>query len=188
MTPGYNLSRQLELFRNGDPEAFSFFVDQYFLRIYYFLLQKVCIRQLALDLTERAFRLLFSNRSRILTVGHLRGFLYYTARECGNLHLMGLSCIEQGNFEMPDSRDMLAVLDESEVILNEAEVGFYKYVQKLRPEPKNVVEMRFIIYMDIDTISIEMGISHKTVRKHISKAERWLRNHPGSGWDGMISG
>lgn len=89
---------------------------------------------------------------------------------------------------MPDSRDMLAVLDESEVILNEAEVGFYKYVQKLRPEPKNVVEMRFIIYMDIDTISIEMGISHKTVRKHISKAERWLRNHPGSGWDGMISG
>jgi DNA-directed RNA polymerase specialized sigma24 family protein len=189
MTRGYyNLSRQLELFRNGDPDAFLFFFEQYYLRIYYLLLKKVCTSQLAQELTKRAFHLLFSNCSRILTVDQIRGFLYHTARECASLHLKGLSCIEQGNFEMPDSRELLAVLDDLEVILNEAEVGFYKYVQKLKPEPKIVVEMRFFIYMDTETITVETGIDHKTVKKYISKAHRWLRNHPNGGWSFMISG
>ncbi|HVU95466.1 MAG TPA: sigma-70 family RNA polymerase sigma factor [Puia sp.] len=184
----YNLSRQLERFRNGDQDAFRFFVDHYRLRIFYFLLQKVCIRQLAQDLMERTFLLLFANRSSIPTVKHLRGFLYYTASECGDLHLMGRSCIEEGNFEMPDSRELLAVLDEFDVILNEADVEFYKYVEKLSPEPKIVVEMRFFIYMDISTITAERGIDHKTVEKYISKAHRWRRNHPGGGWSYLISG
>ncbi|HLZ87806.1 MAG TPA: sigma-70 family RNA polymerase sigma factor [Puia sp.] len=179
-----DLASQFIAFRDGSPSAFAYFFRHYNVRIYYYLLRKVKNVPAAQELTENAFLALFANHSKIESANHLLAFLYYFARHCSARFLQGQPCTEEnGDWRVPPASEILGILEDVEVIQNESQTMIQAEIQRLSRQRKKVVEMKFYLQLNVNTIAQNLGISPQTVRNHLSQSMLRLKNRLGEGFN-----
>jgi RNA polymerase sigma-70 factor (ECF subfamily) len=179
-----NLPNQFKAFTKGSPEAFEYFFEHYYARVYYYLLRLVKNRPIASELTEKAFKTLFDNYRQIESINHLHAFLYYFARKCGNRWLEGLPCTDENEtLHVPPAEEILGLLEEVDIVLNESQSALQSEIQRLSQQRKKVMEMKFYLQLDVRTIAAQLNLSPQTVRNHLSQSMICIKKRLGRGFD-----
>ena len=122
------------------------------------------------DLEQEAYLRVISSRDR-QEIGNPRGFLFVTAR---NLAIEAwrrktnspVHSVE--DFDALNVRDICASVD-SEVLTDELLAAFGEAIDALPPQARRVFIMRKVFGLSHKEIAAELGLSCKTIEKHVGK-------------------
>jgi RNA polymerase sigma-70 factor (ECF subfamily) len=169
-----------ELFRliAGDEEAaFAELFRRYDRRIYPFVLKMIRTEALAEDITHEIFIKIWKHREKlsgidqpeayILTIAARHTLDHIKKRLNENKMLQGLSASKEVSHN--DTEDQLLGRDRAALI--------QQAVNQLPPQQRTVYELSRLEGMNYEQIAQQLNISPHTVRNHLVKALRFLRDY-----------
>ena len=178
-----------EQFKHGSREAFRYYFDLHYSRIYIFLLGKARNQAVAKDLTQDTFVVLYENRANINDEEHLICYLYLCARRLFSAHLRGQKALKLMKKELAyAAKEVCTILKDLEIISNEMLVKHYVLLafQALPQKKQTIVRLFFYDNLTVKEIASRLRIRDQTVRNHLSQSIRIMRDYLSS-LDGKIN-
>ncbi|MBL1407556.1 RNA polymerase sigma-70 factor [Sphingobacterium sp. C459-1T] len=161
----------------GDEKAFSKLYDIFYPELTRHVLSKIKDQTTAEDILHDLFLSLWRNRINITEIESIPAYLYssvrylilaqYRKQKRRELALSDIGDIDviQEDIPLEDRLYYRYILDE-----------VHREIENLPEKCKQVFKLSREHYLSIQQISEEMSISESTVKKHINKAIRHLRN------------
>ena len=172
-----------ELIQNlakGDSHAFAHVVEVYQERLLHFSLHYLNHREMARDVVQDVFAVIWEDHEKFYKVKNLSSWLFtLTKNQC--LKKIEHLKVAQKHFSTLRYRQLnliqesLSQLDTSPLIFNEIDLIFKQTLAKLSPQSKRVFEMSRFENKKNREIADELNISIKTVEACITKALKVLR-------------
>jgi RNA polymerase sigma-70 factor (ECF subfamily) len=169
-----------DLFRligGGDQIAFSELFRRYDKRIYPFVLKMIRTPSLAEEITQEIFIKLWRHREKLPAIDQPEAYILTIAarhtldqikkRLNENKMLQGLLASKEGSHN--DTEEKLLLRDRAAII--------QQAVDQLPPQQKSVYELSRLEGMNYEEIAQQLRISPNTVRNHLVKALRSIRNY-----------
>ena len=169
-----------DLFRliaGDDQMAFSELFRRYDKRIYPFVLKMIRNSALAEEITQEIFIKLWQHRAKLSSIDRPEAYILTIAarhtldqikkRLNENKMLQGLLASKEGSHN--DTEEKLLLRDRAALI--------QLAVDQLPPQQKSVYELSRLEGMNYDQIAQQLQISPNTVRNHLVKALRSIRDY-----------
>lgn len=174
---------EIELLQNlakGDSLAFSRVVEVYQERLLYFSLHYLNDREMAKDVVQDVFSIIWEDREKFYKVNNLSSWLFTLVKNQCLKKIEHLKVRQKHISELQYrylnlTRDSLSQLDTSPFIFNEINSIIKQTLEKLPPQSRCIFEMsRFENKKNLE-IADELNISIKTVEAGITKVLKLLR-------------
>lgn len=172
-----------ELIQNlakGDSLAFAHVVEVYQERLLHFSLHYLNNREMARDVVQDVFAVIWEDREKLFKVNNLSSWLFTLAKNQSLKKIEHLK-VAQKHFSTIRYRQLnliqnsLSYLDTSPLIFNEINAIFKQTLAKLPPQSRRIFEMSRFENKKNREIANELNISIKTVEAGITKALKVLR-------------
>ena len=164
----------LKAIKEGDANSFEILFHKYYQELCNYSMGILGDAEKAEDVVQDAFVYLWENRQKINITISLKSYLYQSVRN-GALKIIRTLALEQRH--MPRLTEFIEYLEKSEFSEDEL-IKLQKIEQAIDELPlqcKNVFLMSFMDQKSYKQISDELGVSLNTVKTHVSKAYRIIR-------------
>ena len=164
----------LKAIKEGDANSFEILFHKYYQELCNYSMGILGDDEKAEDVVQDAFVYLWENRQKINITISLKSYLYQSVRN-GALKIIRTQALEQRH--MPRLTEFIEYLEKSEFSEDEL-LKLQKIEQAIDELPsqcKNVFLMSFIDKKSYKQIADELAISLNTVKTHVSKAYRIIR-------------
>lgn len=171
----YDLSQLFAEISRGDTRAFTIVFDKYYSRIYSTALQYCKIKSHASDITQQVFTLLWEKRAALPEIANAEGWLW-TVTKFQTLKLMRAESVRNSyvqsvkeifQSEMDTPFDKLIIRQRSERIT--------QIINALPPRQQEVYKLSRHQGATYADIAKQLGIGVETVKEHMSKALKVIR-------------
>ena len=159
--------------KSGDPEAFSFFYDQYVKQIYRFIILKVSDNQVAEDLTQDVFLKTWQHLVDQKNVSHFRAFVYRVARNVvidyyrqTKRQTLPLEQVSDENLAIEGLAKLETSLDAENLL---------KYLHKLKAEYQEILMLRYVEDLTFEEIAEVLQKDKNNVRVILHRALNKLK-------------
>lgn len=159
--------------KTGDSEAFVFFYDKYVSNIYRFVLIKVSDKQVAEDLTQDIFLRTWQHLVDKKNIKNFQAFIFRIARNAVIDHYrsshkqeLPLEYISESNRLHDDGKKLDQSLDADEIL---------KQLSKLKPEYQEILMLRYVEDLSINSISEILEKDKNTIRVMLHRATSKLK-------------
>lgn len=161
--------------QEGDPFVFEQVYEEYYLKLYHFVLGKTRSEWLAEEVTQTTFVKLWENRQRLNTEISLSLQVFRIARTTMIDYIRKQNHLSFALGQLKNrSEEEVNELDD-EIDYNETNRKLYRALTQLPEMRRKVFELSRLEGMSYKDIAERLSISVKTVEKHISKALQQLR-------------
>ena len=169
----------LQLFegiRNNDEIAFKVIFNQYYSRLYYFILEFISLDDIAENIVQDTFFTLWDKRHELKVDSNLNAYLFTVARnnclyklrdQRYRQKLFTTNSLDQNELEL--NMEVLSTLDSSAYTFDEIDRIIERTLEELPPQCKKVFILSRFEERKNKEIAEELNISVKVVEKHISK-------------------
>lgn len=143
--------------------------------VYFLALQLLGDRQAAQDAATDAFVKLWKSDQQFPTERAIAGWLRVTTRN-GCLDILRQRQSEQYRIQLLEN--LQPAMDETwtrEDIMADRLQALYKEIEALSPRGREIFKMRFMKGIKNEMIAEQLGLSHQSVRDHLSKSLKALR-------------
>ncbi len=168
----YNEVHVLKSLANGDSFAFTKVMDRHQDKVYSLALKILKSTALAEEIVQEVFLKIWLNRENMAAINNLGGYLHILTR---NLVLNQLNKIayerkvmQELSFKSPDN-----TAEENENMYSKI---LADAINQLPPKQQKVFRMAKLEGMSQKEIAENMGISLQTVKSHMAKALKTVRN------------
>ena len=155
----------IELVEHRD--AFECLFRENYTRLYYYALSFLNDSELARDVVSNAFEAVWAGRDRLEFSSSLVPFVYRLVRN---------ACLDELRHQKTYMKEQPEAFDERE--LQEYELlieRIHHAVEELPAQTRNVFKMCFLEGKKYQEVGVEFGITVNTVKAHVMKALRLLR-------------
>lgn len=163
-----------------DSNAFAHVVEVYQERLLHFSLHYLNNREMAKDVVQDVFAIIWEEHEKFYKVNNLSSWLFTLAKYQSLKKIENLK-VSQKHFSKLQYRqlnliqDSLNHLDTSPLIFNEVNLIYKQTLAKLPPQTRRIFEMSRFENKKNREIAVDLNISIKTVEAGITKALKHLR-------------
>jgi RNA polymerase sigma-70 factor, ECF subfamily len=169
---------ELQLFerlRNDDEAAFKVIYNDFYSKLYYFVLEFVPLKETAENIVQDTFVTLWNKRNQLKDDSNLTSYLFTVAKNNALKKLrdkkysqkLFSNAIDVGELDL--NAETLSTVDTSVCAFMDIEQIIQETLVSLPPQCRKVFELSRFQEMKNREIAEELNISVKTVEKHISK-------------------
>lgn len=177
LSPMIENDRQLfERIRNNDEAAFKVVYNTYYSRLYYFIFEFIPQKDIAENIVQDTFFVLWDKRKKLNDNTNLASYLFTVAKNNCLYRLRDKRYSQKlfvsKNLELNElelNLEALSTLDTSTFAFREIEEIIEKTLEGLPPQCRKVFELSRFREMKNTEIAGELNISVKTVEGHITK-------------------
>lgn len=164
--------------RNGDKGSLRWLYDQYHKLIYHYCLKLVRQKALAEEATADVFITIWQKRHMINPEAPFDPLLYKIAKDLSYNYLKRIAANDRLKQAFLNSTPS-AYSKNGEIILIETEAvgSIYAIVEKLPPKRKEIFKLRYFDGMNNQAIAEQLNISTNTVREHLARARKFLKEN-----------
>ena len=171
-----------EQLRKGDETAFKVIYKRYVPRLYYFVYEYVPLSDIAENIVQDTFMVLWDKKSTLADNTNLGAYLFTVAKNnCLYKlrdHRYKQKLFKSADIDEPELKanlDALESLDTSQLTFMEIEQIIQNTLLQLPPQCRTVFNLSRFEEKKNKEIAVELGISVKAVEGHISKALKIFR-------------
>ncbi len=166
----------LKKIKNNDEIAFKVIFNEYYSRLYYFILEFISFDDIAENIVQDTFFTLWNKRNELKDDSNLNAYLFTVAKnnclyrlrdQRYRQKLFTTNTLDQNELEM--NIEVLNTLDSSAYTFEEIERIIERTLEELPPQCKRVFILSRFEERKNREIAEELNISVKVVEKHISK-------------------
>jgi RNA polymerase sigma-70 factor (family 1) len=161
----------------GDETAFRKLYEMHWNRVYVTALAIMQSADLAMDVVQDTFTLIWKNREKLASVNNIEAYIYVTGRNRIISILRNKRSYVKADVlnTLPLPEDQLS--PERQAALRQFHVQLHKAIQLLPPQQKVVFTLSRLQEHSYDEIAEKLGISRDTVRNHLIKALNSIRSY-----------
>ncbi|MCG2589727.1 RNA polymerase sigma factor [Rhodohalobacter sulfatireducens] len=161
----------LRSIKNGDHDAFRKFFDRHHKHLYYFLLKKGMSEQVAEDLIQQAFLMIWERRKQIDETKSLRAYLFRIAYTRMLNHIR-----DHKKFSDSAEADSVVTLTPDSTLINEElKEQIDRAIESMPDKRQTVFRLCFLQGFSYKETASTLDISPKTVENHMGLALKDLR-------------
>ncbi|MEZ5106910.1 MAG: RNA polymerase sigma-70 factor [Draconibacterium sp.] len=171
----------LRKIRNNDEVAFKVIYNNYYPRLYFFILEFIPLKDLAENIVQDTFITLWNKRRELREDTNLASYLFSVAKN-NCLYRLRDSRYKQKLFsnslnigELQLNTEALSAIDTSTFAFQEIEQIIEKTLEGLSPQCRRVFELSRFEDLKNREIAEELDVSVKTVEGHITKSLKILK-------------
>lgn len=166
----------LKKIKNNDEIAFKVIFNEYYSRLYYFILEFIPLDDIAENIVQDTFFTLWNKRNELKDDSNLNAYLFTVAKnnclyrlrdQRYRQKLFTTNTLDQNELDM--NIEVLNTLDSSAYTFEEIERIIEQTLEELPPQCKRVFILSRFEERKNREIAEELNISVKVVEKHISK-------------------
>ncbi|MDB5086748.1 MAG: polymerase sigma-70 factor [Mucilaginibacter sp.] len=172
-----NLNILIQQLQQGSERAFTIIYDKFSKQLYRNILRLVKDEFIAQELLQDLFLKIWEKRNTIKVEGSLKSFLYKVAENLVFMYFRKVAkdnrLIENliiANIEFDINAEDIIISRQDRELLHAA-------IAKLSPQRKQVYSLCKLEGKSYDEVSNELGISTSTIRDHIVKANKALKQY-----------
>ena len=170
-----NEQQLLERLKNDDEAAFKVLFNDFYSKLYYFVLEFVPLKDVAENIVQDTLVTLWNKRNELKDDSNLTSYLFTVAknnalkklREKKYSQKLFSNAIDVGELDL--NVETLSTVDTSVCAFMDIEQIIQETLASLPPQCRKVFELSRFQEMKNREIAEELDISIKTVEKHISK-------------------
>ena len=170
-----NEQQLLERLRNDDEAAFKVIFNDFYSKLYYFVLEFVPLKDVAENIVQDTLVTLWNKRNQLKDDSNLTSYLFTVAknnalkslREKKYSQKLFSNAMDVGELDL--NVETLSTVDTSVCAFMDIEQIIQETLASLPPQCRKVFELSRFQEMKNREIAEELNISIKTVEKHISK-------------------
>jgi RNA polymerase sigma-70 factor (family 1) len=159
----------------GDPFVFEQVYEEYYLKLYHFVLGKTRSEWLAEEVTQTTFVKLWENRQRLNPEISLSLQVFRIARTTMIDYIRKQNHLSFAITQLKNKSEENENQLNNEIDYNETSRKLASALTQLPEMRRKVFELSRLEGMSYKDIAVQLSISVKTVEKHISKALQQLR-------------
>ncbi len=170
-----NEQQLFERLRNSDEAAFKVLYNDYYSKLYYFVLEFIPLKETAENIVQDTFVTLWNKRNELKDDSNLTSYLFTVAKN-NALNRLRDKKYSQKMFsntmdisELNLNIEALSTIDTSVCAFMDIEQIIQETLTSLPPQCRKVFELSRFQEMKNREIAEELNISIKTVEGHISK-------------------
>lgn len=181
-----DLSEEKELIekaQNGDTDSFSKLYDEFYPRIFGYILRRVAILEVSQDITSETFLKCLENikKFRWRNVSFSRWLYRIASNEIANFYRKGkrkLVSLEEAP-EIADSSNLLEEIckTEEEIKKHKDFLFFQEKLLKITPKYQEVISLRFFEKKKISEIAQILGKKEGTVKSLLARGVKKLKKY-----------
>lgn len=157
--------------KEGNQDAFRYFVDKHANDLYPFALGYVHIREVAEEVVSDVFLEVWNNRFILDTIQHVRSWLFVMVRNKAISYLRKVESENMVSFDEIEDYYVPLVQSPDEAIISKEEIDEINLaIATLPPKCKEVFVLAKIEKIPYKEISDMLNISVKTINVHVAKA------------------
>lgn len=160
---------------DGDKSAFEEIFNRYWLKLYGAALKRVKYHEIAEEIIQDLFTLLWTKRESIQIQKSLAAYLFTSVRYMVFNHIQKEIVRDNYKDSFQAANEFYDNSTEETVFLNELIRNIEKEVKYLPPQCRSVFELSRKEYKTNREIAEVLGISEKTVEGHLTKAIKYLK-------------
>ena len=176
-----NEQQLLERLKNDDEAAFKVLFNDFYSKLYYFVLEFVPLKDVAENIVQDTLVTLWNKRNELKDDSNLTSYLFTVAknnalkklREKKYSQKLFSNAIDVGELDL--NVETLSTVDTSVYAFMDIEQIIQETLASLPPQCRKVFELSRFQEMKNREIAEELNISIKTVEKHISKGIKTFR-------------
>ena len=167
-----NLNEQqwVELFRDGDDAALSYFFKLYYKPLCYFADRMIQNGLEAEDIVADCFVKAWERRQDFETAANIKAFLYISTRNAGLNYLKHLKAKSAAQLKYFNELEQGEELILTKIIETEVLVMLNEEIDQLPDNYREVFKLLYFDQLKTDEIAIKMGINVQTVRNYKARA------------------
>jgi RNA polymerase sigma-70 factor (family 1) len=159
---------------NGDEQAFRLLFDAYRDRLFFYTLRITSSRELAEDIVQDTFLKIWLRRDQLSQVDHFPAYIFKVARN-GVLSGLRRKAMEGTILAQKMDTGTLEPDMDQQLYFKQVKGVLQSAVDALPPQQRNVYLLRREEDRRIGEIARLMGISEVTVKRHLTQAQKTLR-------------
>ncbi len=160
---------------SGDITAFDAIYAAYSPVVYKEAYRMLRSSELAKDVVQEVFTLVWDKRTGFTAVAHLRAYLVAISKNLVYQYFLRLAKEQVANSEFSFALKRVANGTEQVVNFNELETLFEKAVNSLPDRQREVYTLASDKGLDYDAIASHLNISRNTVKNHLIAARNFIR-------------
>jgi RNA polymerase sigma-70 factor (ECF subfamily) len=171
-----NEQQLFERLRNDDEAAFKVLFNDFYSKLYYFVLEFIPLKDIAEDIVQDTLVTLWNKRSELKDDSNLTSYLFTVAKNNALKRLRDKKYRQKMFSNVMDVSELnlnvaaLSTIDTSVCAFTDIEQIIQETLLTLPPQCRRVFELSRFQEMKNREIAEELNISVKTVEGHISKS------------------
>ena len=151
-------------------------IEEYYPRVYAFVLTHVKSEAMAKDVTQDVFLQLIKRKSRLSEIDHLESYIFTMTRNAVYRHFRNMKHNQELKVELLNSMASTIFDGESELESRELEQYMYAFVNELPERQKEIFHLSREEGLTHQQIAEKLNISPHTVKNHMVQALKTLRS------------
>jgi len=158
----------------GNETAFRMLFDAYRNRLYFYILRLTASKEVAEDVLQDTFLKIWLNRENLHRIEHFNAYLFRAAQ---NGVITGLRRKALETSIINDNPEPLTVqiIPDQQLHYKQVKTTVEEAIETLPPQQKKVFQLRREEGRNIQEIAAIMNISGFTVKKHLTAAQKTIR-------------
>ncbi|MDL2213272.1 RNA polymerase sigma-70 factor [Bacteroides sp. OttesenSCG-928-N06] len=162
--------KQIDDIRKGKVQAFEVFFDLFYLRVKHFAFGMIKNEDNAMEIAQNVFMKIWMNREKLSAELSLSSYVFTIARNEIHDYFKSQYYFLDYQESLRDADDNQGYEIDSEYNINEIKEIVNNTVEKMPDQRKLIFKMSREEFLSNDEIANRLGISKRTVEKHISLA------------------
>lgn len=162
--------------KNGNKSAFAHVYENYSNKVYHFILKFIIDQEDARELVQQVFIKLWENKKNIDPGLPLDPYLFVISRNCCFDFLKRAARDRELKEQLLQMNSIRCNETENKILLNEYEALVNKAILQLPEKRREVFNCR-LDGMSYDEIAIQLNISKNTVKTHLLKSYRFVKEY-----------
>ncbi|WP_166437187.1 RNA polymerase sigma factor [Niastella caeni] len=158
----------------GNESAFRSLFDAYRNRLYFFIFRLTLSKEVAEDVLQDTFLKIWLNRDNLDRVEHFNAYLFRVAQN-GVLTGLRRKAVEASILQDNQDPSPLQIIPDQQLHYKQVKATLQEAIETLPPQQKKVFLLRREEGRKIQEIATLMNISGLTVKKHLTAAQKTIR-------------
>ncbi|GLR19285.1 RNA polymerase sigma factor [Portibacter lacus] len=171
-----NENNLLKMLIDGSHEAFELLFDKYNSQVYYFCLKILGSKENAEEVTSDVFLKLWQKRNKIDLDKSVGSLLFKISRDLSINYKKKVANSILKSSEYSQTTQLEAPSPLAELIFQDYKKIVDRFVLNLPQQQQSIFMLRHDAHLEINEIAKELEITESTVRVHLSRANKFVRN------------
>lgn len=158
----------------GNEKAFRLLFDAYRNRLYFYIFRLTLSKEVAEDILQDTFLKIWLNRDQLNRVEHFNAWLFKVAQN-GVLTGLRRKAVEASIINNKQEQNTQQLIPDQQLHFKQVKATLQEAIEALPPQQKKVFLLRREEGRRIDEIANLMNISGLTVKKHLTAAQKTIR-------------